>query len=304
MKTKHTIFLIEKSPLGRYFTIAGFSGYVLDIHGICFNEVKYETLPWYISKKLYLRYIAFLEKVAIKRAAKAITVSEAMAEFIANEWKVQKDKIEIIPNGYFTSQVANIVEKGVKECKGMVTFVGILVKWANVDKIIRVANILKSEGATFYIVGEGIYNYRQELEDIARGYGLTNVVFTGSVPLNEAYEMIARSEVVLSPLDNSLSKVVCCPIKVLEYMALGKAMVLDEVSDLSKFLKEKEAAMVSDPNNEEEFAENIRLLLKYAELRKRIGGNAKRLSEDFSWEKQGQKLAKVLKEVYKEEGRI
>jgi glycosyltransferase involved in cell wall biosynthesis len=304
LQKKNTIFLIEMSSVGGYFAIAGFSGYVLDVHGIVFDEISYATLPWYIPKNFYRRYIAFLEKVAVKRAAKVITVSEAMAEFIANEWKVQKDKISIIPNGYFASQVANVTEKRINDSKGMVTFVGLLAKWASVDKIIRVASLLKNEKATFYIVGDGPHIYRQELEELVHSYGLTNVVFTGSVPLEKAYEMIARSEVVLSPLENSLSKIVCCPIKVLEYMAFGKAMVIDEVSDLSKYLKEKDAALVCDPENEEKFAENIQLLLKDTDLRKRIGANAKRLAEDYSWEKQGKKLGKVLEEVYKDESRI
>ena len=277
----------------------GFSGYVLDVHGIVFDEIDYATLPWYIHKTLYQKYMYFLEKMAVKRAAKVITVSNAMAEFITTKWKISKDSI--IPNGYFTSQVVNITERRVGERKGMVTFVGLLARWASVDKIIQVANRLKNERATFYIVGADPFNYRQELEELAYSYGLTNIVFTGSVPLERAYEIIATSEVVLSPLENTLSKTVCCPIKVLEYMAFGKAMVLDEVSDLSKFLKEKDAALVCDPDNEEEFAENIRLLLKNAKLRNRIGANAKRLAEDFSWEKQGQKLSKILEEVYEKQ---
>lgn len=297
---ENTIFLIEMSPLGGYFAIAGFSGYVLDVHGIVFDEVSYASLPWYLNKTIYRKYMRFLERIAVQKAAKVITVSEAMMNFVTNEWKVPKDKISIIPNGYFVSHVASITRKEVGETKGMVTFVGLLAKWASVDKIIRVANLLKEEEATFYIVGDGAPNYRQELEELTRSYGLTNVVFTGSVPLKKAYEMIARSEVVLSPLKNSLSKTVCCPIKVLEYMVFGKAMVLDEVSDLSKYLKKMNAALVCDSENEEEFAKNIQHLLENAKLRNRIGDNAKRLAEDFSWEKQGQKLVKVLEEVYEE----
>ena len=300
LQKKNTIFFIEMSSIGGYFAIAGFSGYVLDVHGIVFDEISYATLPWYIPKNFYRRYMAFVEKVAVKRAAKVITVSEAMAEFIIDEWKIPEDKISIIPNGYFASRVANIIEKGVKESKGMVTFVGLLAKWASVDKIIRVANLLKNEEATFYIVGDGTSNYFQELKELAHGYRSANVIFSGSVPINEAYEMIARSEVVLLPFPKSLCTDVACPIKVLEYMAFGKAMVLDEVSDISRSLKEKNAALVSDPDNEEEFAENIRLLLKDTALRKRIGDNAKILAEEYSWEIQGQKLAQVLEEVYKE----
>ena len=297
LRKENTIFLIETSSLGGYFAIRGFSGYILDIHGIVFDEVGYVSLPWYIPKNIYQRYMYFLEKIAVRRAEKIIVVSKQMAEFIANKWEIPEDKITIIPNGYFTLPVANIVEKGVKESRGMVTFVGLLTKWANIDKIIRVAALLKNEKATFYIVGDGPPIYRQELEELVHSYGLTNVVFTGSVPLDEAYEMIARSEVALLPFPKALCTVVACPIKILEYMALGKAMVLDEGCDLSLFLKEKDAALVCDQDKDMEFAESILMLLKNAELRRRIGANAKRLAGDFSWEKQGQKLTQVVEEV-------
>jgi glycosyltransferase involved in cell wall biosynthesis len=79
-----------------------------------------------------------------------------------------------------------------------------------------------------------------------------------------------------------------------EYLALGKAMVIDEVSDLAKFLKENDAALVCDPDSEEEFSENIRMLLNDANLRNRLSFNAKKLAHDFTWEKQAAKLASVL----------
>ncbi|PXF61274.1 MAG: hypothetical protein C4B59_04800 [Candidatus Methanogaster sp.] len=297
LQKNSSITLIESSTVGGYFAMTGFSGYVLDIHGVAFDEINYAILPWYVPKSLYQRYTYFLERIAVKRAIKVVTVSDTMAKFIINEWNAPKHKISIVSNGYFASQVANITEKRVEERKGLVTFVGALAKWASVDKIIRVANIFKNEGATFYIIGGGTSEYRQELEELARSYGLTNVVFTGSVPLNGAYELIARSEVLLLPFPKTLCTDVACPIKVLEYMAFGKAMVIDEVSDLSRFLKENDAAFVCDPDDEEAFAEGIRILLKDAGMRKRIGMNAKRLVEEFSWEKQGQNLAKVVDEV-------
>ena len=77
LRGENCIFLIETSVLGGYFAIMGFSDYVLDIHGVAFDEVNYVDLPWYVPKVIYKRYIAFLEKFAIKRAAKVIVVSES-----------------------------------------------------------------------------------------------------------------------------------------------------------------------------------------------------------------------------------
>lgn len=294
-KLRNNPLIIETSPLGGYFALFGFSNYILDVHGIHFSEIDYAAPPWYISKRIYKKLIRFLEKLALKKAFKINVVSENMAQFIITEFNVQKEKITVIPNGYFNSKVIEVSKKVIKEKKGAVTFVGNLAKWARADKIVNVAKVLKNEEVTFYIVGGGIYS--QKLEDLVDKYKLSNIVFTGYVPLEQAYEMIASSQIMLLLFPQDICTEVACPIKVLEYMAFGKAMVIDEVDEISKILKENSAALVCDPDNEEDFAENIRFLLKNEKMRRKIGNNARLLSKEFSWENQGQKLVEVLENI-------
>jgi len=239
-----------------------------------------------------------LEKIAAKRARKVIAVSDSMANFIKLKWGIDETKIEVIPNGYFESQVSTIFDKHLMEEKGLITFVGALSRWANIEKIIYAANYLRNEMAYFLIIGGGPSDYMKELKEHANELKLNNIKFMGSVPLNEAYEMIAKSEILLLPFPKSLCTYVANPIKVLEYMAFGKAMVLDGVSDIANFLNENNAALVCDYKNEMEFAENIRRLLRNSELRKEIGSNANILSKDFSWAMQGRRLAKLLCDIY------
>jgi len=295
LRDDSSMFLVETSVVGGYFALfGGFSEFILDVHGIAFDEVNFATLPWYVPKFIYRKFIYFLEKIAVKKASRILVVSESMANYLDTSWNVPRSKISIIPNGYFDAMVSNVIQNGIEEINGMVSFVGHLAKWANVDKIIRAAALLKNENATVFIIGDGPSFYINELRGLAKQYGATNITFTGKIPLEEAYKRIASSQVVLLPFPKTLCTEVACPIKVLEYMAFGRAMVLDEVSDLTKYLKEKNAALVSNPHNEIEFVENIRRLLKDSELRKTIGCNAAKLTKDFTWEKQGMKLRKQI----------
>jgi glycosyltransferase involved in cell wall biosynthesis len=109
--------------------------------------------------------------------------------------------------------------------------------------------------------------------------------------------MIVQSEIMLSPFPEKLYARVACPIKVLEYMAFGKAMVIDEVDDMSRFLKEKNADIICDPNRDDEFVDKILLLLNNPELKREIGKNALSLSKEFSWKNQGVKLACILEDL-------
>lgn len=289
------IFIIETSILGGYFAWARFHKYILDVHGIYSNEIDYQSLPWYIPKDLYRRYNQYLEKSGAKNAEKIITVSGSMSEFIINEFNISKENVNVVPNGYFDYKINEVLKKDIYEEKGWITFIGNLSKWANIDKIIRAAQKLENEDIEFFIVGDG--PYRKRLEEKLSKYNLKNVNFTGTIPLNDAYTMIAKSGIMLSPFFDELYAKVACPIKVLEYMAFGKAMVIDEVDDISRLLKANNAALTCNPEDDDEFINNILRLLKDNNLKAEIGKNALVLSKELSWEKQGVKLICILEDI-------
>jgi len=291
---KNSILLIETSVLGGHFALAGVSNYIVDVHGIAFDEVNFANLPWFLPKHIYRLYIYLLEKIAVRKSARVIAVSKTMAHFISNEWKIPENKVTVIPNGYFSSRLNAVLKKGIQEEKGTVTFVGYLTKWGMIDKIIRTAIKLKNEVKKFYIVGEGTEEYLQYLKNLVRESEIDNIVFTGKVPLERAYEIIAQSEILLLPFPRSICTEVACPIKVIEYMAFGKAMVLDNVGDLPKLLEKKNAALVSNPNDETDFIDKIKILLENEYIRKQIGYNAKKIASNFTWEHQTKKLLKIL----------
>jgi len=290
---KENILLIETSPLAGDFALAGFKNYFVDVHGISYDELQHSTLPWYISKKIYQYYTYQIEKLGLNKAGKIIVVSDTMSKFIQNEWGIPFEKIELIPNGYFQDKIKKLSNCCTNEERGTVVFAGVLTKWARLDKLIKVAGILKNN-YKFYIVGDG--PYRIYLENMAKELNLNNIFFTGKLKLEDALKMIRRAEVVVLPFPKTTYAKVACPIKILDYMALGKAMVLDGVCDMARFLGEKEAALVCDTGKKYEFASCIHQILSDAILRNKLGKNALKLSKEFSWEKQSQKLATLIKQ--------
>jgi len=84
-----------------------------------------------------------------------------------------------------------------KETKEIISFIGLLAKWANVDKVINAANALKKEDVSFlsfYIVGNG--PDRGRLEQMVKEYDLNNITFTGFVPIDNAYEIMLNQKSV------------------------------------------------------------------------------------------------------------
>jgi len=181
----------------------------------------------------------------------------------------------------------------VKEDEGVISFIGTLLPYLDLDKIINLAKSLKN--STIYVIGDG--PMRDELKRKIKKSKLSNIILTGRLPDEEAFRLVAKSQVTIYPQISSFHKEVSCPVKIFDYAALGKAIVANSGSEICRIFKEHDAALVSDPLDQEKFIENVRTLLDDENLRKKLSDNAKRLVKDFTWEKQGNKLVKMYSQL-------
>ena len=285
-KNNKAILQIEHSNLAGFATLVGCSDFILDMHDLCFMSVVNTNLSF---SRVAQKFIYDMEKRAVTHASKIIVVSNPMKDFIMKEWDVPKEKIELIPNGYFESKLNNLNFKDVEEVDGMISFLGTLHPHVDINKIIGIAKSFES--SEILIIGDG--PVQSELKKMIRKYRLKNVKFTGNLEYVEALKLVAKSQVVITPYLASPSLEASCPVKLFDYAAVGKAIVADDVAELCRIFKENDAALVSDPRNQEEFIKNVRILLEDDALRSKIALNAKKLVKDYTWEKQGKKLVKM-----------
>ena len=286
-KKTNAILQFEHSTLGGYAALMGCSNFILEVRDLAYAYPEYKKYP-FLSRILY-----YIERTGIKKASKVIVVGNSFKEFIKKEWNAPEEKIEVIPPGYFESKVEQF--KNIEETKGMITYLGSLRELVDIGKLITLAKSLKDKNTTLYIIGDG--PSRGSFEEMAKKENLKNITFIGALPVDEAYELLAKSQICIFPLRMLLTTAFAQSIKIIDYAALGKAMVLDNVSDFINFLGENDAALVSNPSNQEEFIRNVHTLLEDEQLRKKIGANAKELLKDYSWENQAKKLAKVYEEL-------
>jgi len=260
--------------------LLGCSNYILDIHDLEFDDPLYKSIPL-ASKMIY-----YLERRAVSKASKIIAVSEPMKEFLVESWKVPEDKIEIIPNGYFEEKLKRF-NSGEEE-NGLISFIGVLTHNIDYNKVIRLAK--SRDDIRIYIIGDGPMRTKF-VREVKRG-GVKNVVIPGFLPDEEAYSILAKSQVCFFPLKNTLHTKVAGHMKALDYAALGKAIATDR-DGTAVIFERSNAALVSDPAKPEEFIGNVHKLLEDENLRRRLGENARRLVKDFTWEKQGKRLVRM-----------
>ena len=290
VKRTNGILQIEHSTLAGYANFIGCSKYILDMHDLCFTDPLYVDLLFSNSVQ---RFIYNIEKRAVKHASKIIVVSNSMKEFIIKEWNIKEGDIEVIPSGYFKSKINRCID--VKHDGNMISRLGSLFVHLDVDNIIHLAKSFRETEIKIYLIGDG--NVKNELREKIEKYGIKNVIITGWLPYEEAVSLTAKSVLTFEAVKKSMTTEMASPIKILDCAALGKPMVLSDVSELSKVFKENQAALVSDPRNPDKFIENVHRLLDDEKLRKKLGENAKKVVKDFTWEEQGKKLAKMLEKM-------
>lgn len=279
---------IEHSTLAGFASALGCSDYILDMHDLCYTDPLYLNLPF---SRHVQRCIYNIERRAVENASRIIVVSGPMKKFLIDKWGVPEDKVEIIPSGFFASKISDRISQSQVE-QNIISRVGSLFVHLDVDAIVALAKSLEATDVKILLVGGGVAE--NELKVKIKKLNRENVVIRGWVPHNEALRIMQGSLLTFESIRDTMTTRLASPIKALNYAALGKPIVLSDVSEFSMVFKENDAALVSDPSNVDQFVENAHLLLDDTNLRSRLGNNALDLVHDYSWEKHGDKLAKIL----------
>lgn len=100
-----------------------------------------------------------------------------------------------------------------------------------------------------------------ELQDLANTLGIAaSVEFTGHLPIEAAWTIARRSQIGVSPLANTPVFAAASPTKVVEYLALGKPVVVNDHPDQRKIVEESGAGICTG-YDEAEFAQGMLDLL-------------------------------------------
>ena len=164
---------------------------------------------------------------------------------------VAAERIVVIPNGinesHFNQAPTPSAAKAALPWQGwsdalVLGFTGFVRDWHGVDRIIDwLASSQAPANARLLMVGDG--PARAELQAQAQQLGLSDRVrFTGFVPRADVPAWVAAFDVALQPAVVAYAS----PLKLFEYLALGKAVVAPRVPNLVEVLTDGDNALLFD----------------------------------------------------------
>jgi glycosyltransferase involved in cell wall biosynthesis len=203
------------------------------------------------------------------RAARHVFVqSEQMREDIAAEG-IPLNKITAVPMGISVETFAAVSapqrRRLLPETVPCVLYLGSLNKVRGLDFLLRAFAMVRESlpAALLYVVGRGD-NPEDEVffkEEMARLGLEPSVVMIGQLPQSQALQYVVEADVCTSPLYPTPVLRCASPTKLVEYMALGKAVVANDHPEQKRIIEEAGAGLCV-PYDEKEFAAAIVTLLK------------------------------------------
>jgi glycosyltransferase involved in cell wall biosynthesis len=123
----------------------------------------------------------------------------------------------------------------------------------------------------FLIVGDG--PVKDALLDQARRLGVADrVTITGIVPRDTVAQYVRCFDIALQPNVVAYAS----PLKMLEYMALGRAIVAPDSDNIRELLADGESALLIEPGSQAAMVAALRRLALDEALRHRLGAGARR----------------------------
>ena len=120
---------------------------------------------------------------------------------------------------------------------------------------------------------------------------------TGTVSYAEVGTYLSACDVCYLPLRNSGGNRGRWPLKLNDYLAIGRPIVATNVGDLTAFFSDYPVGLVV-PDEPETLAEGVLTLLDSPQMSKTMGDRGRRLAEtDFSWDALSRELADFYRQV-------
>jgi glycosyltransferase involved in cell wall biosynthesis len=147
------------------------------------------------------------------------------------------------------------------------------------EYVIEAARILAARGDDrIVLVLQGGGGKRDELESLARQYGLTNVVFNPLASHEEVAQIVAGCDVCLT-IFRAAQEQTWSPNKLFDALAAGKPVLLNVSGWLAETIEQNGCGRYVDPGRPEALADALEELASDGALCRRMGENARALAE-------------------------
>jgi glycogen(starch) synthase len=257
------------------------------------NKTGHMSLRYRLSRSL--------ETFVVRRADAVVGISGAILTDLQARG-IHHAKLFHVPNGVDTSRFKPITrdaslaaQLGLNSVPTM-GYLGTLFPWEGIPWLVRAAAELRRDGMQFklLIVGDGAATseVRAAVEDVRAGNCIS---FIGRVPHEQVERYYSVMDLLVYPRLKVRHADLVTPLKPLEAMALGKAVLGSSVGGIRELIEPEVTGVLFEPESVPDFCMQATRLLRDENLRHLLGRQARdKVSHDKDWKV----LASRYEEIY------
>jgi glycosyltransferase involved in cell wall biosynthesis len=246
-----------------------------------------------------------VNRLVYRSSDRIIVLADSAKEEAVRRYKISPDKIEVIYNGIETGKFkpsgkgALIRKKHGIIGKSVIGYIGTFYEWQGVEDLVRAFSLVAKEKpeVRLLLVGDGPDFER--IKKIIDGLHIGDkVILTSLVPPAEVPHYFEAIDVFVIARPSTISTQTAVPLKLMEAMAMGKAIIATNVKGLSEVVEDRVNGLLIQPGNVEELAGKVLELLVDEPLRRKIGSKAReQAAREFSWSRSAEKVLKLYEET-------
>ncbi|WP_024367331.1 glycosyltransferase [Arthrobacter sp. TB 26] len=272
--------------------------FVYEVRGL-WEITELSDKPWWAESDRY-RLAVQLESWVAQEADEVFAITSQVRDELVSRG-VEPAKISLLPNSVDTARFKPMPPKlslrnklGLSAETLVIGYTGSLVAYEGISDLLSATKLVTERGldARLVVVGDG--KQLSELKRMAVELGIGDrVVFTGRVPAKAVPDYVSLFDIMPCPRRRLPVTEMVSPLKPLESMASGKAVILSDLGPLRDLAGDgQERALLCTPGSPESLAEVLMRLGSDPDLRLALGRRARLWAvKERTWTLTGQTAA-------------
>ncbi len=261
---------------------------ILEINSpLAWEEKQYSHLTCYWLAQ-------WIENFLIHHSFKTIAVSHELKRSLV-KLGAPEDKIVVIPNGVYLQEYpaqVYINDYKLPDVK-IITFVGWFRTWHRIPELIHtfVRHNIFEQCTQLWLVGDG--PVRKEIEAAIAQYHVEKYVkITGPMDRQEVRNILLQTSIALQPAVTPYAS----PMKLIEYMAAGKAIVATDLPNIQELIQDGHNGMLFPDGDWGALSQKVVHLLHHPELVLQLGKHARATIESrpYTWDQNAKEVLSIL----------
>jgi glycosyltransferase involved in cell wall biosynthesis len=265
-----------------------------------------DSLHRLVPKKTFQPLAKHIESKNLKRADRVVTINEKLKDY-AIKMGVNPDETYVVRAGIDAERYDPNIdgseirrEYGIEEDDLVLFFMGTLFNFSGLKEVALELAKMKDEKPNIKLLLVGKGDALDDLQKIREEHHLENqIILTGRQPFERIPEFLAAADICMLPAYNNGIMRDIVPIKMYEYMAMGKPVITTKLPGVMKEFGEDHGVIYVD--KPEDVIKKAIGLIENGSIEKE-GGKARKFVEKYNWDDIVDAFERVLEEVIKVRG--